>query len=173
MKFRTSVITILVIVFALPLLAFPQTVTRIIDIDNNKHYKTVKHTFTATTGLDTVLLQLANSTAFETTDLKVNSTVYAVHFQTAEGTAANSDFNVLWQVSSATDASNVAFPGMVIARDWVTVETDQNDDSLAWVATFDAQNYKGYKLQAVLAESSTSADAAVAIEAGVKYPTGR
>ena len=163
---------LLLIVFAVPLFAGQPTVTRANGI-SHKRYKSVIHTFTGVTGVaDTILVQLltgSRAVAFETADLEVNRTVFVITFQTDEATANDSDFDVLWQVSGQPDASNAAFPGMVVAEDWHTVELDQNDDSLDWVATFDAQNYKGMKVQAVLCEVGTPSKTP-AIEVTVLYP---
>ncbi len=162
---------LLLIVFAVPLFAGQPTVTRSDGILQVR-YRTVIHTFTGVTGVaDTILVLSAKAVAFETADLEVNRTVFVITFQTDETTDTDSDFDVLWQVSGQPDASNVAFPGMGIAEDWHTVETDQNDNSLDWVATFDAQNYKGLKVQAVLCEVGTPATTP-AIEITVLYPRG-
>lgn len=134
-------------------------------------HRVVKHTFTATTALDSIIILNENSNPPETNDLEVNRTIYKLQFNTAEATANNSDWDVLWQVSAVQNASATIFPVVsAVPVDWVTVETDQNDDLLQWVATFDAAAYKGMRLRAILAEANADSDAAVAIEAYFVYP---
>jgi len=164
-------IMVMCLLFAASAFASQPTTTRTLQRGiGGARYNIVKHTFTATTGLDTIIVLNENGNAFDSEDLEVNRTIYSVQFQTAETTAANSDFNVLWQVSAVVDASATVFPGQSGQYDWTTVETDANANSLSFVATFDAANYKGMKVRALLAESDALADAAVAIEAYVTYP---
>jgi len=135
------------------------------------HYETTKITVTATTGLDSAIVLNKDNVPVETGDLVANRTIFTLQYLTAETTANDSDFDVLWQVSAVqTGLLNEVFPGEVGEFDWTTVETDQNDNSVSWVATFDAAAYKGMRVRAVLAEAATDADAAVAIEVYFTYP---
>lgn len=134
-------------------------------------YETTKILVTATTGLDSAIVLNKDNVPVETAHFEVNRTIFTLQFLTAEATAANSDWDVLWQVSAVqTGLLNEVFPGETGEFDWTTVETDQNDNSVSWVATFDAAAYKGMRVRAVLAEADASADAAVAIELYFTYP---
>lgn len=165
---KKTLFTFLLFLVAVPLFASQPTTTRTAQKGfSGNRYKTVKHTFTATTSLDTILVLDKDSRAIDAGDLEVNRTILTLQFQTAEATAANSDWDVLWQVSSVSDASSTTFAS---GDDWTTVETDQNDNSISWIATFDAASYKGMRIRALLAEADATADAAVAIEAYFKYP---
>ena len=167
-----KLITVVFMLFAVAVFAAEPTVTRTLQRGvGGARFNSVLNSFTATTGLDTIVVLNENGNAFNSSDLEVNRTIYAVQFQTTETTAANSDFTVLWQVSAVRDASSSVFPGSSGQYDWTTVETDANANSLSFVATFDAAAYKGMKVRALLAETDATADAAVAIEAYALYPT--
>lgn len=167
---KKALLVILSFVLVVPLFAAQPTTTRVKQ-NNSGRYRTVKHTFTATTGLDSIIILNKNNNPIDTGDFEVNRTTFVLQFNTAEATASQSDFDVLWQVSSVDDASATIFPVSSAAPvDWVTVETDQNDDLVAWAATFDAAAYKGMKVRAILAEADASNDVAVAIEVYLTYP---
>ena len=169
---KKTLISLLLLVFALPLLANQPTTTRTkLKGMGDPRYRVVKHTFTATTSLDSVIILAEDSTLVETGGLEVNRTIFTLQFNIAEATASTSDWDVLWQVSSVKDASATIFPVVsAVPIDWITVETDQNDNSLGWVAVFDAASYKGMRVRAILAEADASTDTAVAIEAYFTYP---
>ena len=173
MKFikTKALFLVIFILYAVALFANIPTTTRANSI-SQRNTRTVIHTFTATTGLDSIFILDASANAFETSDLGPNNTVYSINFQTAETTASQSDFDVVWQVSGQTDADADANIGAIALSegDWVTVETDQNDNSISWNATFDAVNYRGMKVRAVLSEANADSDAAVAIEVSINYP---
>lgn len=135
------------------------------------HYETTKITVTATTALDSAIVLNKDSVPVETGDLVANRTIFTLQFLTAETTAGQSDWDVLWQVSAVQTALlNEVFPGQTGEFDWTTVETDQNDDSVSWVATFDAASYLGMRVRAIFAEADATNDAAVAIELYFTYP---
>ena len=169
---RKTLITLLLLVFALPLLANQPTTTRTrLKGMGDPAYRVVKHTVTASTGLDSVMILAEDATLVETADLKVNRTIFTLQFNIAQATASKSDWDVLWQVSSVKDASATLFPVVsVVPIDWITVETDQNDNSLGWVATFDSASWKGMRVRAILAEADDSTDEADAIEVYYTYP---
>ncbi len=167
---KKALFVILSFILVVPLFAGQPTTTRVKQ-NNSGRYRTVKHTFTATTSLDSIIILNKNSNPVDTGDFEANRTIFVLQFATAEATASQSDFDVLWQVSAVDDASATIFPVVsAVPVDWATVETDQNDNSLGWAATFDAAAYKGMKVRAILAEADSGADAAVAIEAYLTYP---
>lgn len=136
-------------------------------------YRTVKITLTTTTGLDSAIVLNEDNVPFETGDLEVNRTIFTLQFQSTETVAQvnDSDFDVLWQVSAVKSGRlNEVFPTESGYLDWITVETDQNDNSIGWVSTFDAAAYKGMRVRAILAETSTSADRVVNLELYLTYP---
>ena len=136
-------------------------------------YRTVKLTMTTTAALDSAIILNEDNVPFETGHLEVNRTTFTLQFQSAETLAqiTDSDFSVLWQVSAVQSGLlNEVFIGEVGHLDWTTVETDVNDDAINWVATFDAAAYKGMRVRAVLAETSSSADRVVALELYLTYP---
>lgn len=167
---KKALFVILSFVLVVPVFAAQPTTTRVSQ-NAGGNYRIEKHTFTATTGLDSIIILGRNDDPIGTHDFKVNRTTFVLQFNTAEATAANSDWNVLWQVSAVEDASATIFPVVsAVPVDWVTVETDVNSDLLQWAATFDAAAYKGMKVRAILAENNADSDAAVAIEAYLVYP---
>ena len=136
-------------------------------------YETTRILVTATTALDSAIVLNKDNVPVETGDLVANRTIFTLQFLTAEATANNSDFDVLWQVSAVLRGRlNEVFPGETGEFDWTTVETDQNDNSVSWVATFDAAAYKGMVVRAILAEADETSDSAVAIELYFTYPLG-
>jgi len=160
---------LLLVVFAGSVFAAQPTATRSNEYRKG-HYVVVDNSFTATTGLDTVVILTSGDIAVPTWDLETaDSTFFAIQFKTAETTGTSSDWDVLWQVTGESSPVNDAGLDDADVTDWITVETDQNDNSLAWVATFKATAYLGYRIRAVLAEADASADAAVAITARFKY----
>ncbi len=169
---KRTLITLLLLVFALPLVAGqPITTRERLKGMGDPRYRVIKHTFTASTNLDSVIILAEDSTLVETGDLEVNRTIFTLQFAIAEATASTSDWDVLWQVSSVKDASATIFPVVsAVPIDWITVETDQNDNSLGWVATFDAAAYKGMRVRAILSEADASTDTAVAVEVYYTYP---
>lgn len=154
------------LVFASLVQAGEPTTTRTKDNESGP-YKTYKHTYTATTSLDTVLIANKNGNPVDLGDLAVNRTIYTVAFQSAEGTATNVDKVVEWQVSAVSDAAT----GISDALDWVTIESDSINNATAAVHTFDAASYKGMRLRALLRDTQDTTDTAVAEEVYFTVPT--
>lgn len=162
---------VLLVAFVAPLLGGQPTTTRAKETGvGGNRYRSVQNSFTATTSLDTIIVLDSNDNALATEDMEVNRTIFQLQFQTAETTQANSDWDVLWQVSGVEDASATTLTATSILNDFTTVETDQFDNLRSWMATFDAAAYKGCKVRALLCEAATDADAAVAIEVYLIYP---
>lgn len=160
---------LLVAVFAASLFGAQPTVTRSNEYRKGD-YVVVDNSFTATTGLDTICVLSSDDQAIPTWDLETaDSVFFAIQFKTAETTANNSDWDVLWQVSGESSVVNDDSLDTADTVDWLTVETDQFDNDLEWVATFKCTAYLGYRIRAVLAEADGTADAAVAITTRFKY----
>ena len=169
---KKALFVILSFVLVVPLFSGQPTTTRARESGvGGDRYRVTKHTFTSTTSLDSIIILNKNNNAPDTDGLEANRTIFTLQFNTAEGTASNSDFTVLWQVSAIADAVATTLTAVAATRaDWVTVETDVNTDLLSWVVTFDAAAYKGQKVRAILAEADSGSDSAVAIEAYFTYP---
>lgn len=171
MKKIESLAFILLVAFVVPLWAGQPTTTRAKESSvGGSRYRSVLNSFTSTTSLDTVIVLDSNDKAFSTEDNEVSRTIFQIQFQTAETTASQSDWDVLWQVSGVNDAAATTLTATSILNDFTTVETDEFDNNLSWVATFDAAAYKGCKVRALLSEANADSDAAVAIEAYIIYP---
>lgn len=137
------------------------------------NYETTRITLTTTTGLDSAIVLNKDNVPVETGHFVANRTIFTLQFQSTETVAqvADSDFDVLWQVSAVQSGLlNEVFPTEAGYLDWITVETDQNDNSIGWVATFDAASYKGMRVRAILGEADTSSDRVVSLELYFTYP---
>ena len=133
-----------------------------------KRFRTVTHTYTASTTLDTVLVLNESGNPI---DLEVNADVasdatFKIHFQSAEGTATNVDKVIEWQVSGkARPATGHAADG-----DWFVAETDSINNLTKSVQTFDASSYRGMKVRALMRDTQDGTDTAVAEEVEFTYP---
>jgi hypothetical protein len=129
----------LLVAFVVPLWAGQPTTTRAKQsgVGGNR-YRSVLNSFTSTTSLDTVIVLDSNDNALPTEDMEVSRTIFQIQFQTAETTPSQSDWDVLWQVSGVSNAAATTLTATSILNDFTTVETDEFDDDLSWVATFDA-----------------------------------
>lgn len=167
---KKTLIGILSLVLALPLMASQPTTTRAKSYDSER-YRVDLNSFTATTGFDSIIVLNRSDVSVETGGFEANRTIFCLQFVTNQTTASKSDWDVLWQVSGVQSGLlQTVFPSESGYLDWNTVETDQNDNSLSWVATFDAAAYKGMRVRAILAEADDSTDEADEIEVYFVYP---
>lgn len=165
-----KITTLLVfLIFAVFIMGSTPTVTRNSGAQQKtKDFRTVTHTYTATTSLDSVLLlnESGNPVDVEV-DVDIASDVtFKVHFQSAEGTASKVDKVIEWFVSGkASPATGIGSNG-----DWVEIEEDSINNATSSIQTFDASSYRGMKVRALLRDTQDGTDTAVAEEVEFTYP---
>lgn len=143
------------------------TVTRTKGSSVRGKYNVYKNTYTSTTGKDTVIVLDADGNAFEVGDLMSQADkVILLQFQSAEGTASSVDKDVLWQGTLVSDADATILTG----NDWITLETDQQDNANTWLVTIDLDSNPIVKLRAVVLDTATLGATAVAEELYIKIP---
>lgn len=144
------------------------TVTRTQGNSVRGKFNVYKNTYTSTTSADTVIVLDADGNAFEVGDLMSQADkVILLQFQSAEGTAANVDKDVLWQGTLVNDASATILTG----NDWITLETDQQDNLNVWLVTVDLDATPIVKLRVMVVDTAVVlGGTAVAEELYIKIP---
>ena len=144
------------------------TVTRVKDGSVRNRYNVYKNTYTSTTSPDTVIVLDDSGNPFELGELMSQADkVVTLQFQSAEGTAANVDKDVLWQGTMVSDANATILTG----NDWFTLETDQQDNLNTWIVTVDLDATPIVKLRVMVVDTATVlGGTAVAEELYIKVP---
>lgn len=131
------------------------------------------YTFTATTGLDTVVLYKSSASPFYIGYLgtkNVSDSLITLQLETSETSTDSVKMKALFQISYSDSPSTTATPSMA-SDDWMTFATFGDSNAVSFVNKFNPLRVGNpYKFRVVLIDTNPAKDAAQSMTARLCFP---